>query len=111
MLTGEMVRAGNKASLFMGLYHSNQGCKGRHSGSWPVGSKVTWEIIIYKLREVHSKGPALADRLEMSEPIKGNGERPSPQPPHASLGFSLTLTQCLTQLLGHSSGVPPGSHA
>lgn len=113
MLMGEMVRAGNKASLFTGLYHSNQGCKGKNGGSRPVGSKVTWEILIYKLREVHSKGPALADRLEMSEPIKGTGERerPSPQPPHASLGFSLTLTQCLTQLLGHSSGVPPGSHA
>lgn len=78
-----------------------------------VGSKVTWEILIDKLREVHSKGPALAYRLEMSMPIKVNGERdrPSPQPPRASLGFSLTLTQCLTQLLGHCSGVPPGSHA
>lgn len=39
-----------------------------------LGSKVTWEILIYKLREVHSKGPAPTDRLEMSETIKVNGE-------------------------------------
>lgn len=108
MLTREMVRAGNKASLFMGLYHSIQGCKGRHSGSRPVGSKVTWEILIYKLREVHSKGPALADRLEMSEPIKGNGERETlATTPTCQLGFLTHLDTVPDSAVGPQLWGPP----